>query len=357
MTAAVAPRPDQADLAPPAASRGGTMDIATTRAAQEVQAAMVIAKRFPRDVNQAYTNIVESCKRRMLADNALYAYPRGGQTVTGPSIRLAEMLAQMWGNLDFGIIELDQLDGESQVMAYCWDLETNTRQTKVFTVKHERHKKNGAVTKLTDPRDIYEMAANQGARRLRACILGVIPGDIVDSAVAQCERTMQGASSEPIGDRVRKMVAAFADLGVKQDMIERRLGHKLDATTETELVGLKKVYKSLHDGMSQVTDWFDHGNGSAKPSDDLDDALDDAAGSTDGDVQDDESRQVDTQPDRFEQLIERQRQRTDGIPNKIRGVLKKAADAIGADVSSLSDEQFDQLAQQVEKGAYDAKLK
>ena len=61
---------------------------------------------------------------------AVYNYPRGGQMVSGPSIRLAEVVAQNWGNLSFGIKELQQLPGESVAMAYAWDLETNTRQEK-----------------------------------------------------------------------------------------------------------------------------------------------------------------------------------------------------------------------------------
>ncbi|PWW19485.1 hypothetical protein DFO73_12055 [Cytobacillus oceanisediminis] len=64
-------------------------------------------------------------------------------------------------------------------MAYAWDLETNVRQEKVFTVKHSR-KAKGSITKLDDPRDIYELVANNGARRLRSYILGIIPGDIVE---------------------------------------------------------------------------------------------------------------------------------------------------------------------------------
>ena len=119
----------------------------------------------------------------------MYEYPRGGTKVTGPSIRLAEAMAQNWGNLDYGLIELDQKAGESQVMAYAWDLETNTRQTIVFSVPHIRATKKGNVP-LTDPRDIYEMVANQGARRMRSCILRVIPGDVVESAVAQCNKTL-----------------------------------------------------------------------------------------------------------------------------------------------------------------------
>lgn len=64
------------------------------REAQEVQAMMVIAKRFPRDPVQAMDRILQACTRPTLAEGALYTYGRGGTDVTGPSIRLAETLAQ-----------------------------------------------------------------------------------------------------------------------------------------------------------------------------------------------------------------------------------------------------------------------
>lgn len=216
---------------------------------------MVIAKKFPRDETSAFNRIMNACKRKTLAETACYAYPRGGETVTGPSIRLAECMAQNWGNIDFGIVELEQKAGESQVMAYAWDLETNTRQTKIFTVKHER-KAKGQIKQLDDPRDIYELTANQGARRLRACILGVIPGDVVESAVEACETTLKSGSKEPLIDRARKMVAAFGDYGVTQGMIESRLGHKLDAVSEQELVNLRKIFVSLKDGAAKREDFF-----------------------------------------------------------------------------------------------------
>ena len=235
----------------------GVEAVESARAVQEVQASLVIAKKFPRDEYAAFDKIMKSCERPALAKEALYAYPRGGQMVTGPSIRLAEALAQAWGNLDFGIRELSQKNGESEVEAYAWDLETNTRQTKTFHVKHFRYTKKNGVVALTDPRDIYEMTANQGARRVRACILGVIPGDIVDAAVQKCEETMKKGDGKPLKDRVRGMVSAFSDLGVTQEMVESRLNHKLDATIETEVVTLGKIYKSIKDGMSAREDWFD----------------------------------------------------------------------------------------------------
>jgi hypothetical protein len=169
---------------------------------------------------------------------------------------LAEVLAQNWGNLAFGITEVEQRDGESVVLAYCSDLETNVHQEKTFVVKHVRETKKGSY-KLTDSRDVYELLANQGARRLRACILGIIPGDIVDAAVEQCEKTLAGKSSEPIGDRARKMVAAFSELGVTKEMLEARLQHSMDAVTEPEIVGLQKIFRSIKDQFTKREDWFE----------------------------------------------------------------------------------------------------
>lgn len=242
---------------PATQQKSTTAEMVTTRQAQEVQAAMVVAKKFPRDEIEAFNKIMRACQRKSLAEQSMYEYPRGGQKVTGPSIRLAEALAQNWGNLDYGIVELEQKDGESQVMAYAWDLETNTRQTKIFQVPHSRYSKKKGNEKLTDPRDIYEMVANQGARRLRACILGVIPGDVIDAAIEQCEVTLKSNNSEPLIDRVRKMVKVFEDkFSVSKEMIEEYLGCNSDAISENDFIRLRKVYGSLRDGMAKREDYF-----------------------------------------------------------------------------------------------------
>lgn len=241
----------------PAVSRSTTTEMVVSRQAQEVQAAMVIAKKFPRNEVESFNRIIQACKRKSLAEQAMYEYPRGGTKVTGPSIRLAEAMAQNWGNLDFGIIELEQKNGESQVMAYAWDLETNTRQTKIFTVPHVRSTKKGNVP-LTDPRDIYELVANQGARRVRACILGVIPGDVIDSAIEQCNRTLAGDDSKPLIDVIREMASIFQqEFNVPLESIEKYIGCKAEAFSMNDLIRLKKVYRSLHDGMSSREDYFD----------------------------------------------------------------------------------------------------
>lgn len=238
------------------------MQVAKSRAAQEIQAAMQIAKLAPRNTFEARNRILQDCQRKSLAQKAVYCYRKGNAMVTGPSIRLAETLAKNWGNIDFGTVELERTPGvgkepgESTMMTYAWDLETNTRQTKVFTVRHKRDTKQGSYN-LDDDREVYELTANQGARRLRACILGVIPGDIVEDAVKQCEKSMAGGEG-PLVDRIRDMAKVFQDdFQVSVQMLEKFLGHKLEVTSETELVRMGQIYRTLDDGMSRREDYFE----------------------------------------------------------------------------------------------------
>ena len=225
------------------------------RQMQEVKGMVFMAKQYPRDENYALQRILKACERKSLAEQAVYEYPRGGTKVSGPSIRLAETIAQNWGNIDFGIVELEQNQGESTVMAYAWDLETNTRQTKIFSVPHIRATKKGSY-RLTDPRDVYELVANMGARRMRACILGIIPGDVVEAAVDACKSTQVKYVGD-INKAREKMVKSFAEYKVTVPMLEKYIGCNLDAFTPKDIVRLSGVYTSIKDGMSKPQDHFE----------------------------------------------------------------------------------------------------
>ncbi|MEK4702023.1 hypothetical protein MKX47_21220 [Solibacillus sp. FSL R7-0668] len=244
-------------MAQPQFHGGALAHASASREMEEVKGQIFMAKQFPRNVFQAEQRVLDTCKRPALAQVAIYRYPKGDTNVTGPSIRLAEAIAQNWGNLSYGIQELEQRHGESVAKAFCWDLETNVRQEKVFTVKHAIGLKGGKIKQLTDPRDIYEKVANDGARRLRACILGVIPGDIVDKALQQCTNTLAGNSKGPLKDRVAKMLEGFkGHYRVTQEMVEERFGYNADSFTEHDYIDLLNIANSLKDGMSSVEDWF-----------------------------------------------------------------------------------------------------
>jgi hypothetical protein len=246
----------------------GTVAIEASRAIAEAQGKLVIAKRFPRDEVQAYNRVAQACQRKGIAEKAFYSYNRGGGTVSGPTIRFAEELARCWGNIDYGIKELSQDEGKSEMQAYAWDLETNAQSVQNFTNPHIREV-GGKAKILTSQRDIYEINANMGARRLRSRILAILPTDLVDMAIAECKKTLAGNNDEPLIDRVKKMVVAFGKLGVTQEQIEKRLGRKVDTMTIDDFTDYIGIYNAIKQGESKIAEWFE----AEKVASDLTDAL------------------------------------------------------------------------------------
>ena len=252
----------------------GTVAIEASRAIAEAQGKLVIAKRFPRNEVEAYAKAIEACQRPTMAAKAFYSFPRGGQTVEGPTIRFAEELARCWGNIDYGIKELSQDDGKSEMQAYAWDLETNAQSVQNFTNPHKREKtdkrtKTVVMETLTGQRDIYENNANMATRRLRSRILAILPAWFVEDAIAECKKTLSGQNDTPLIDRVKKMVVQFAKLGVTQEMIEKRLKRKIDTMTSDDFVEYVGIYNAVKGGESKIADWFD----AQKEANDLTEAL------------------------------------------------------------------------------------
>lgn len=234
----------------------GTVLIESSRAIAEAQGKLVIAKRFPRNEIEAYSKAIEACRRPAMASKAFYSYPRSGQTIEGPTIRFAEELARCWGNIDYGIKELSQDDGKSEMQAYAWDLETNAQSVQNFTNPHQREVK-GKMQTLTSQRDIYENNANMATRRLRARILAILPSWFVDDCIQECKRTLAGQNDVPLIDRVKKMVVQFNKYGVSQEMIERRLKRKAETMTADDFVEYTGIFNAIKGGESKVAEWFE----------------------------------------------------------------------------------------------------
>ncbi len=246
----------------------GTVAIEASRAIAEAQGKLVIAKRFPRDEVAAYNRVAQACQRKGIAEKAFFSYNRGGSTVSGVTIRFAEELARCWGNIDYGIKELSQDNGKSEMQAYAWDLETNAQSVQNFTNPHIREV-GGKAKVLTSQRDIYEINANMGARRLRSRILAILPNDLVDMAIAECKKTLAGNNDEPLIDRVKRMVVAFGKIGVTQEQIEEKLKRKIDTMTVDDFTDYIGIYNAIKQGENKIADWFE----AEKVASDLTDAL------------------------------------------------------------------------------------
>lgn len=312
----------------------------SSRAVAEVQASLVIARANPRDEVRVRDRLFQACERVNMAASAIYEYQRGGMKVSGPSIRLAEVAARCWGNMNYGFRELDRRDGVSEVEAYAWDLETNTKVVRQFAVKHIRDTRQGGK-RLTGERDIYEMVASQAQRRVRACVLEILPGDMIEQAVTKCEKTLLAALPEgkDMADTIKAMVEAFKKFGVDRKSIGNRLGHHLtpDATTPSEIVGLQKIWMSLNDGMSDPSDWFDVQKEN-QDMDDLNDKILKPQGESQGTMQAEEtSTNEEAAPSESKESPPTQTSRKRATP-AMREDAKQAYTDAGGDVSELETE-------------------
>jgi hypothetical protein len=239
-----------------AATQENTMGaVASAGEIARVQAQLVYAASRPRDKRKALDNMLTEFQIPELAEISLYQYARGGSDVTGLSIRAAETMAMAWGNMDFGLRELEQKQGESTVEAFAWDLETNVRRSITFRTPHFRDTKKGRV-KLEDSRDIYEMVANQGSRRVRACILAVLPQYVKDAVQKQIANTM-AATFQITPEYLKTWLDAFGALGVTKKMIEKLIQRDYSSITPAQMVGLVNKYNALKDGMAAVSDFFE----------------------------------------------------------------------------------------------------
>ena len=237
----------------PAGGNSGAVAIESQRAIAEAQGQIIIAKRFPRDLNAAYAELMESCKIPALANMAFYSVPQGGGKVTGPSIRLAEEIARVYGNFEFGHRELGRTEatpttfGRSEIEVFAWDKEKNNRSLRQITVLHVLDTKDGP-RRLRDQKDIDNKIANIASKQARGRILAMMPKWMVEAAIEECKKTIAGTNAEPLSVRVRKMTQAFSAFGVTTEHLERHLKHKLDDVLLDELVDLTGIFNSLKEG-------------------------------------------------------------------------------------------------------------
>ncbi len=233
------------------ANNTGMISVEESASVAEIQAKMILARNFPRDVGACMEYIKHECSNKGLAEKATYEFPRGDGVVRGPSIRLVECVARHWGNILSGIKEIASNDKEATVKAYCWDLQTNFADEKVFTVPYVRTTKSRGKIPLTDERDKYEAMANMGARRKRACIQAVIPQFVIDAAVEMCQQTLEDSmKGEDIEVTKAKMLEAFkakADWITEADF-EAVIGKPFGTFSIKDVVKLRNLYNAISDG-------------------------------------------------------------------------------------------------------------
>lgn len=230
--------------------------IEVQRAIAEVQTAVLAALAVPRDESQAREKLLRACQCLPLAKRALWGggkgLSRGGQKIEGPSIHLAKEIARVWRNIDYALIEHSADLSGSEYEAVAWDKEANTKAYIRFKVAPVRYS-NG--DKLTKPQEIAENAANIGARKLRSCILALVPAYIVEEAVEACKATI-AASIQDVEDSKKRMLTGFAKFRVNQVDLEHYLEKSWDDISAEDVADLLAIYQEIKAGEAKPSDYF-----------------------------------------------------------------------------------------------------
>ncbi|WP_079585461.1 hypothetical protein, partial [Mycobacteroides abscessus] len=214
-----------------------------SRAVAEVQSAVIVAQQIPRDMQRAEAEMRDTCNRSAMAKQAFYQVPNRGN---GASVHLMRELARVWGNVQYGVNELHRDDsrGESEVQAWAWDVQTNTRSTRTFIVPHARMSK-GRRQELTDLGDITNNNNNAGARAVRECINAILPKWFTEAAQDICKATLENGEGVPLPKRIEDMIAGFRAIGVSQAQLETKIGKKRGAWDAGDVAQMGITYTSI----------------------------------------------------------------------------------------------------------------
>jgi hypothetical protein len=227
---------------------------------KEIEGALIVAKRFPRDEDRAYQAILRSSQRFTFAEDAQYSFPRGGEKIQGPSIYFAREFARLWGNIRHGCDILFDDETRRTIRAWAWDLQTNVKvhsddafQKLIFRKRGGPDGKGGWI--VPDERDLRELTNRRAAIAKRNCILELLPSDMIQDAISQCEETVQKKVKED-PDAVRKAILkGFGTLNVTAEDLKAFLGTDVAKASPAQLAELRKIYKSIADGQSTWSDY------------------------------------------------------------------------------------------------------
>ena len=187
--------------------------------ASEVSAQLDAAHRYPRSITRFLNEAMSMATiSREVAESCIYSLPRGGKIITGPSVRLAEICASAYGNLQIAARVVDTEEREVVAQGAAWDMQKNLRAT--IEVRRRITKKNGS--RYDD--DMIVVTGNAAASiALRNAIFRAIPRAYVDSIYAKA-RTLAVGDAKSLATRRDELMARLEKLGVPKERVLSRIG-------------------------------------------------------------------------------------------------------------------------------------
>jgi hypothetical protein len=218
----------------------------------EVDVQISTARRYPRSIKTFRdTALSMATLDEQTAASCIYAVPRDGKTIEGPSARLAEICASAWGHMRIEAKTVDEDDRFVTSRGTAWDLQAN-----VAIAFEVRRRITGRQNKKYSDDMITTTANAASSIALRNAVFKVIPA-------AFWRQVYDAARKAAIGDvktlatKRAEMAEYFGKMGVRPEQLIAAVGAaSLEDITGDQLVTLRGIANSLKEGETTVEEAF-----------------------------------------------------------------------------------------------------
>ena len=244
----------QSDESLPTTGNDAGQSLAVHLAQVELNQAVTTAQAFPRSLQRARDNITAMV---MLDDETaaecIYALPRGGKPIRGPSVRFAEIIASQYGNCHVGsrVIEVNKFEKYVEAEGVFHDLETGMKRT--ARTRRRIVDRNGRL--FND--DMILVTSNAACSiALREAILKGVPKALWRAAYDAADAVICG-DVKTLSVRRADAIKSFATLGVTADQIYASLDVAgSDEITPDHIGTLIAMFKAIRAGEVDVEEYF-----------------------------------------------------------------------------------------------------
>ena len=224
----------------------------TPMARAEIESQIATARAYPRNITAFKDKLMSMANLdRSTAEGCYYALPRDGRTISGPSVRFAEIALSCYGNCIAQADVVREDDKFVYAVGMCRDLENNVAVR--MTVRRRITKKNGR--RYND--DMIATTANAAcAIALRNAIFKIVPAAYIKEAFDQVKETAVGDAGS-FANRRAEVLARLMKLGVAEERVLSILRRpSVDDITVSDVAVLIGLGTAVHDGETTLDEAF-----------------------------------------------------------------------------------------------------
>jgi hypothetical protein len=210
----------------------------------EIDMQIATAHKYPRSIKRFRDEATQMVTlNESVAESCIYAIPRDGKTIEGPSARFAEVVASAWGNCRAGARVVSEGEDFITSQGVFHDLERNVAIT--FEVQRRITGKGG---KRYGP-DMIGVTGNAASSiALRNAILKGVPKAFWDDLYQAARKVVMG-DVKTLANRRAEAVKAFVAFGITQEQLLAKLGVAgLEDVTMEHLVTLRGLLTAIREG-------------------------------------------------------------------------------------------------------------